>query len=617
MVECETGQVTPAMETAIRREVMRCAMMEWLVREASFEPRSIDEADAAAAATEAKVAAARAAIRLRDPSLALAPVAAAAAALGLAINPVALPRVGRAVLGVLAEMHEAELAFENGATVEEATRVLRDVHFGGRPPERLSPPVRLSTAVEKAIERAPTRGMTDKVKTTGELMLAFFGADTFLDDVFTKERMISFLAWCMRLPRLHGKAHGRNKYEKVGKALSKNEEIAAADAHDAAAWAEMEAREDVTYREKLVLAGQTFEPRLTDDMIEKHHARAKAIHETARDCLDWDAAPWRSYLKDWRDEMARERKQTTEDTGNAHTLLRVTKPKHRSAWSDERIAKLLNSTVYRSCFSEHRRWRPGHLIVRDHFYWAPLICLLCGLRPEEVLRLLKLDVFERDGILCFRVEQRPESGPKTESSERVVPLPETLLRLGFREWWFDSFHRPGPLLFPGATTGRRDGKASGNFGKRRTTLWTHLGIADWNEDGYVLRRTFLTGLELAGASDAIRQAIAGHEQGEVINRHYTETNLGKLKGFMDRIDFGIEIDEDNRRGYPVIQRCNLDDNRAVRVAARLRRTMSQSHRYAIAPTARRVGSIPCSATGASGSSTRRPLRSTIVICVRR
>jgi hypothetical protein len=74
---------------------------------------------------------------------------------------------------------------------------------------------------------------------------------------------------------------------------------------------------------------------------------------------------------------------------------------------------------------------------------------------------------------------------------------------------------------------------------------------------------------LAGASDAIRQAIAGHEQGEVINRHYTETNLGKLKGFMDRIDFGIEIDEDNRRGYPVIQRCNLDDNRAVRVAARL------------------------------------------------
>jgi hypothetical protein len=40
--------------------------------------------------------------------------------------------------------------------------------------------VRLADAVEKAVERAPTRGMTDKVRTTGELMLAFFGADPFL-----------------------------------------------------------------------------------------------------------------------------------------------------------------------------------------------------------------------------------------------------------------------------------------------------------------------------------------------------------------------------------------------------------------------------------------------------
>jgi hypothetical protein len=130
MVECEAGQVTPAMETAIRREVMRCAMTKWMAREAAFEPRSTAEADAAIATIEAKAAAVRSAIRLRDPGLALAPVA-AAAALGLAIDPAALSRVGRAVLGVLAELHDAELTFESGASVVEATRVLRDVHFGG------------------------------------------------------------------------------------------------------------------------------------------------------------------------------------------------------------------------------------------------------------------------------------------------------------------------------------------------------------------------------------------------------------------------------------------------------------------------------------------------------
>lgn len=562
MFEYESGKVTPAMEMAILREAMRGEMMAWLAREAAFTPRTAAEAETA-------VAAVRQAIRLRDPSLAVGPVAAAAASLGLTIAPAALPRVGRAMLGVLAELHEAEFAFESGATVEEATRALRNLHFGGRPPERLTPPVRLVDAVAKAVERAPTSGMTDKVRSTGELMLAFFGADAFLDDVFIKERMIAFLAWCMRLPNTHGKAHGRNKYEKVGKAVDKHAEIAAADAKDTALWAEIEARTELTWREKLVLAGQRFEPRLTDSMIEKHHARAKAIHETARDCLDWDAAPWQSCLKDWRNEMARQRKDASQDADTAPALLRVTKEKNRSAWSDERLAKLLNSTVYRGCFSEHRRWRPGPLIVRDHMYWAPLICLLCGMRPEEVLRLLKSDVLERDGFLCFRVEERPESGTKTESSERVVPLPETLLRLGFREWWHDSFYRPGPLLFPEATTSQRNGKASDSYGKRRKTLWAHLGITDWNEDGYALRHTFLTALDVVEASDSIRQAIAGHEQGEVINRHYTRTNLRKLKSYMDRLDFGIEIDEDDRRGYPVIRRCSLDDNRAVKVAARL------------------------------------------------
>ena len=220
MFECETGQVTLAMETAIRREVMRCEMMGWQAREAAFEPRTAAEAEAAAAGIEKKVAAVRQAIRLRAPSLALGPVAAAAASLGLAIAPEALPRVGRAVLGVLAELHEAELAFESGATVEEATRTLRGLHFGGRPPERLTSPVRLADAVAKAVERTPTIGMTDKVRSTGELMLAYFGADAFIDDVFTKERIIAFLTWCMRLPARHGKAHDRNKHEKVGKALT-------------------------------------------------------------------------------------------------------------------------------------------------------------------------------------------------------------------------------------------------------------------------------------------------------------------------------------------------------------------------------------------------------------
>jgi integrase len=560
--------VTPGAERAIKSEVLRCAMAAWASREAEFKARTPEEADAALLAAENAARAVRAAVRLRDPGLAVEPTRAAAASLGIALDAAALPRVARAVLGTLADLAAAECAIESGASVEEATRTLRALHFGGRPLERLAPPVRLAAAVAKAIEQAPTKGMTDKVRTTGELLIAFFGADAFLDDVLTGDQIVAFLLWCMRLPRLHGKKHGRNRYEKTGIDRCKHAEIAEADAADAAIWDEIALRGDLTPREKLVLAGQRFTARLTDEMVEKHHARVKAVYEAARTSLGWDAPAWESRLRAWKDAVKRSRKEIAPLSGDAHHAFRVTMPKRRSAWSEERLATLLNSAIYRGCFSQHRRWRPGALIVRDHAYWAPLICLLCGMRPEEVLRLLKSDIHQRDGVLCFRVEERPDGDIKTVESERAVPLPETLLRLGFVEWWQDSFFREGPLLFPEATVGH-NGKASDSYGKRQHTIRKRLGIADWNEDGYALRHTFLTALDLAGAPDPVRQAIAGHEQGEIINRHYTETNLRKLKGFMDRIDLGIEIEEDDPRGFPTIRRCTLGDGHTIEVAARL------------------------------------------------
>src|SRR5690606_40607776 len=75
-------------------------------------------------------------------------------------------------------------------------------------------------------------------------------------------------------------------------------------------------------------------------------------------------------------------------------------------------------------------------------------------------------------------------------------------------------------------------------------------------------------LQLVGAPDNVREAIAGYEHGSVINRHYTETNLALLKRFLDRIDYGIEVDEDNR-GFPVIRRRSLLDRQVVTVVARI------------------------------------------------
>ena len=68
----------------------------------------------------------------------------------------------------------------------------------------------------------------------------------------------------------------------------------------------------------------------------------------------------------------------------------------------------------------------GDEIIRDAIYWCPLIVATAGLRPEEALRLAKDDVVRRNGILAFHVHDS-----KTKSSERFIPVPAILLRLGF------------------------------------------------------------------------------------------------------------------------------------------------------------------------------------------
>ena len=88
------------------------------------------------------------------------------------------------------------------------------------------------------------------------------------------------------------------------------------------------------------------------------------------------------------------------------------------------------------------------------------------------------------------------------------------------------------------------------FGKRRGRIFKHIGIRDPREDFYAGRMTVATELLALGASDHVREFILGHEHGSVINRHYTQANLELMKSFLDRINLGLAIEVNARRGFP-------------------------------------------------------------------
>lgn len=103
---------------------------------------------------------------------------------------------------------------------------------------------------------------------------------------------------------------------------------------------------------------------------------------------------------------------------------------------------------------------------RDAIYWVPLVMITMGVRPEEILQAAIPDVVRRDGILCLFVGDEEDAVLKNEQSRRVLPIPQTLLDLGFREWVVAKRKSGETWLFPEVQPDKNHGRRSQIFGDR-------------------------------------------------------------------------------------------------------------------------------------------------------
>ena len=117
--------ITPSAVTLIVREAARAALDEIVQRDAVATKRTVAEADAARAGAEQEIARLRTAVRLRDGELARQATHAAMEALRIPGEGNAPAAVERDVLGTLLDVKVAELAYDDGITLEQATREIR------------------------------------------------------------------------------------------------------------------------------------------------------------------------------------------------------------------------------------------------------------------------------------------------------------------------------------------------------------------------------------------------------------------------------------------------------------------------------------------------------------
>lgn len=433
-------------------------------------------------------------------------------------------------------------------------------------------PVRLSDAWERALQRHPTKSMKGNIDAIANVALAYFG-DVPVATI-TEAKQEKFFAWMARLPKTQGRSHGKNRHTekarregrltKETQQKDKQTEIDIADALDEAVMEDIREMDGISDLEKRALLVEKLQPRLTMATLRRNRDGLNRLFKAAANLGCKDVPIALSY-KDMERALSAA-------APNDPLYVRVTQRKIRMPWTEERLARLLTSPIYAGCASAYRRWQPGPLIIRDAFYWVPLIVLTIGSRIEEILLLKRKGLRFRNGVHCLALGRDPDATGKTADAERIVPIPQMLIDLGFVEWIKSLDDSHGPLLFPEIARRTTTGKVSEAFGKAFKIIRSHLDLADFDEDFYALRKTLSSMLRAADVNDGERQALAGHKSGSIINLHYTAHNTGKLKAAVDKADFGLEIAFSEKHGHPIVKGCSLATSESFAVEVMLNDT---------------------------------------------
>lgn len=197
------------------------------------------------------------------------------------------------------------------------------------------------------------------------------------------------------------------------------------------------------------------------------------------------------------------------------------------------------------------------MIIRDATYWVPLLILTTGLRDAEAVQLKRIKLVRHDGVLCLAIGVGLDQRVKNDPSRRCVPIPQIMLDLGMVEWIRALPPSHGSFLFAEALDRGSVADPAGAFGSHLRHLFARLDLADCNEDLDALRKTLSTAMNDQMIGDGFRQAILGHKNGTIINRHYAAQKAALLKDCLERADFGIKVTFSHRHGLQVIAGCAL------------------------------------------------------------
>ncbi len=213
----------------------------------------------------------------------------------------------------------------------------------------------------------------------------------------------------------------------------------------------------------------------------------------------------------------------------------------RQMWTSETLSELFRTPIWTGCQSEHRRSKPGKLVIRDEKFWLPLIAVFSGMRQEEICQLRLDDVRQVEGIWVFDLREGDGRQLKNSNAIRKVPIHDRLIDLGLLDYADRMRAASNKLLFPNLQPGGADDRLGHNYSKWFTRYRRDTGLYAEGLDFHSFRHSATTFMKRAGVADSTIDEVTGHATAGETARYNKGLTVANLKLAINSIELGIDL----------------------------------------------------------------------------
>lgn len=157
------------------------------------------------------------------------------------------------------------------------------------------------------------------------------------------------------------------------------------------------------------------------------------------------------------------------------------------------------------------RHKEGDVLIKDHFYWVPLIAIYSGMRLREIIQLEIVDIRQEGDVFYIDVNENGEGKSlKNHASRRYVPIHKKLIELGFLDYVTNLRLERQIRVFSNAKV-TAAGQPAHQFSKQFGRYLKAIGIKHSKLSFHSFRHTFIDqAARQARLPDHMIKALVGH-----------------------------------------------------------------------------------------------------------